>query len=84
VDDAEVALGEMIDDREWPAVHYTLSTLGRDRGYGEPAAAPAARDRPEEAEEPGPAEAEGLAEFEATILRIYGEDPELAGLEDDP
>ena len=35
VDRAEKKLEEAIERGEWPAVQYTLTHLGRDRGYGE-------------------------------------------------
>jgi len=35
VDIAEGQLVKKLDAGEWPAVRYTLSTLGRDRGYVE-------------------------------------------------
>jgi DNA-binding protein Fis len=34
VDTAEIKLREAVDRGEWRAIRYTLSTLGRDRGYG--------------------------------------------------
>jgi hypothetical protein len=35
VDKAEEGLWEKLDKKMWPAIRYTLSTLGKDRGYGE-------------------------------------------------
>lgn len=34
VDMAEGQLIKKLNAGEWPAVHYTLTTLGKDRGYG--------------------------------------------------
>src|SRR5262245_42905774 len=35
VDLAESKLEQALDRGDWPAVHFTLRTLGKDRGYGE-------------------------------------------------
>lgn len=35
VDEAEIGLAERVQAGDWQAITYTLSTLGRDRGYGQ-------------------------------------------------
>ena len=35
VDQAEHGLAERVAEGDWQAITYTLSTLGRDRGYGQ-------------------------------------------------
>lgn len=35
VDLAEAKLINKLNAGEWPAIHYTLSTLGKDRGWGQ-------------------------------------------------
>ena len=84
VDDAETALGELIDDREWPAVHFTLSTLGKDRGFGDQPGPPPAQESGKPAAADDQAGLVGLAEFEAAILRVYGDDAESGNPEADP
>jgi hypothetical protein len=63
VDRAELQLMDAVDKGIWKAGHYTLVTLGKDRGYVEGGDA---RVRPEEEVE------EASREFIATLLKVYG------------
>jgi len=69
VDLAQSKLYDAVERGEWPAVHYTLSTLGKDRGFTtRPTSTPA---------EPAAAEYERCyAQFLADIARVYGDDQE--------
>jgi len=61
VDMAEVQLMAAVDEGEWPAVRFTLITLGKDRGYvvGGPV-------RPEDEDD------QEIDEFEEALVRVFG------------
>ena len=61
VDEAEVQLMDLVDDGKWPAVKFTLVTLGKDRGY---TTGDAIR-REVESDE-------AAKDYEATLLKVYG------------
>jgi hypothetical protein len=67
VDDAESQLVAMVQAGEWPAVRYTLSTLGKDRGY-------TTRPDPEPPKTPEPPPPDPFEEGIAIIREVYGEE----------
>jgi hypothetical protein len=72
VDRAELQLMEAVDQGEWPAVRFTLLTLGKERGYvlgGD--ARPVIEDD------------DAMEEFEAALLKAFGSEAGEDDLDDD-
>ena len=64
VDRAEAKLMALVEHNEWPAIRFTLVTLGRDRGYS-------LKHTPtEKFEEPG--DEDDAAAFKKAIAKVYG------------
>ena len=76
VDLAQSKLQAAVERGEWEAVRYTLSTLGKDRGFS-------ARPTPQPVESAVAAAERRRAEFLADIRRVYGEADEEEDVEDD-
>jgi len=69
VDTAQSKLYDAVERGEWQAVHYTLSTLGKDRGF-------TTRPTPPPQESAAAAYERLRAEIEADIIRVYGDEEE--------
>ena len=69
VDLAESKLYDAVERGEWPAVHYTLSTLGKDRGF-------TTRPTPTPAEQAAAEYERRYAQFLAEAERLYGKEEE--------
>lgn len=72
VDHAEQRLTDAVDKGEWPAVRFTLLTLGRDRGYrsGRTGDAGDPGSLPDELAAGEPAE--DYSDYEQAARRVYG------------
>jgi len=69
VDTAQSKLYEAVERGEWEAVHFTLSTLGKDRGF-------TTRPTPPPQESAAAEYERRRAEFLADIEKVYGKDEE--------